>query len=357
MTLIAALVRPPHFLAVGDALLTTNSRVHHDSPIPTQRLPNETEQMFDSGRWVAGLARKIFPIGSFLVLGWSGTMGAYEHSIRFLFANSPEVMPSISDFQHLVEQANLPRGSDASWFIFGISKDCGPVSISHNIATSTPKEGNFNLLGGSGRKYFEQFINHRAIASLDGTSLFAELFGVCARYLLSQHRQGRHLDEGVGGAFDIMVSGEVGFEQLDRVLYVFRDYWDEDEAASVRPDVENVTKTGRIFSKIEAVYYATHLGSSLLVGRWHQGGPDFFVIETPYLEPRLMGETPHIWGVDYVVETLSHYTGKSSVTLLPTSGGYDFQVDASDHPRLELPMELSQECEQALRTYLEENKG
>lgn len=353
MTLIAGLVRPPYFLAVGDALLTTNSRVHHDAPIPTQRLPNETEQMSDSGLWVAGLARKIFPIGSFLVLGWSGTMGAYEHSFKFLFANSPDVMLSFSDFQHLVENANLPRGSDASWFIFGISKDYGPVSVSHNIAKSTAKEGSFNLLGGSGRKHFEQFLNDQAIVSLDGTGLFAELLGACAKYLLAQHRQGRFLKEGVGGAFDIIVSGESAFEQLDHVLYVFRDYWDESEANLVQCDAQYVTKTGRTFSKIDAVYYATHLGRSLFVGRWHQGGPDFFEIETPYLEPRPLEKTPHMWGVDYAVETLTHYTGKRPVSILPSSEEYDFQIDASGHPQLKFPMELSQECEQALRNCLE----
>ncbi|OHV18720.1 hypothetical protein EOS93_14425 [Rhizobium sp. RMa-01] len=305
--------------------------------------------MFDSGRWVAGLARKIFPIGPFLVLGWSGTMGAYEHSIKFLFANSPDVMPSVSDFQYLVEKAKLPRGVDASWFIFGISNDCGPVSISHNIAINTPKDGNFNLLGGSGREHFQQFLDEQNIASLDGVDLFPELLGVCAKYLLSQHRQGRFLEEGVGGAFDIIVSGEANFEQLDRVLYVFRDYWDEDEAKLVRSDVENVTKTGRTFSKIEAVYYTTHLGSSLFVGRWHQGGPDFFEVKTPYIQPSPLEKTPHVWGVDYVVETLTHCSGKRPISLLPSSKEYDFQPDANGYSNLKLPMELSEECEQALR--------
>ncbi|TGQ28287.1 hypothetical protein [Mesorhizobium sp. M00.F.Ca.ET.216.01.1.1] len=354
MTLIASLFKPPHLIAVGDALLTTRSRVFEDNPIPTQRLPNETDQVIDTVRFVAGLVRKIFRVGPAIVVGWSGELADFEVAFRHLLANAPDEPLAFADLNALKEKAALPKKTDCCWFMQALTTDRGFVAFRHNVQTPTYPGNVSAMLGGSGRKDFDEVLQWRMLPDVGADQFFFEVISVCAQYLLAQHRQGHGLAEGFGGAIELISAKEGGFAEIDKVLFVFRDFWSEDEAGDVRPDVTNVTKTGETFSKIETAYYQTYHEGSLLVARWHPGGPDLFEIPTPYADPT--GPIGPKAGVDLVVECLLHHSGKKPPLLMFPSGKpgavqYDFKA-GEESIKLKMPQAMPSDWEEQLQRTL-----
>ncbi|MBB6224545.1 hypothetical protein [Rhizobium leguminosarum] len=351
MTLIASFKWRQTYFAFGDTLVTTPKKTYEDTPIPTRDLPNETEQLDGSGLWVAGLARKVFTIGPHIVFGWSGPMANFEHALRYLYASGLYDHRSLPELQNILSEAGLPRDQDSAWFIDAFTSDRGLVEFSHNMKRVAQEESGGILVAGSGARTFREMLNLDSAAETDGLTFFKRTIAAQARFLLGQQRQGRHLDHAFGGAFEFIGSENGSFVNLDRVLIVFRDYWDVGEQNDVRKDVDNVSLVGNTFSKIDAAYYVSHIDDTLVVDRWFPGSHKMFAAPRPFDDqlPSL-GETS--WcGVDQVLEVLTHYTGNRSSVFDRIPDEYDFEV-IGEAPRVTFPMSLPVDLESALREHI-----
>ena len=352
MTLIASFKWKQTYFAFGDALVTTPIRIDDDTPIPTQNLPNETEQMYGSGSWVVGLTRKIFTIGPYLVFGWSGPMANFENALRYLYAAAPHEHLSLADLQTILNRAGLPGDRSSAWFVDAFTRDLGLVEFSHNLRKIAKEKDGAISVAGSGAKSFRERLDIGSAAGADGVSIFKRTIVAQARYLMEQHRQGRHLDQGFGGAFELITSENSSFASFDRVMIVYRDYWDVEEQSDAIKNAENVSRVGNTCSKIGAVYYMTHVNDALIVGRWFPGSHKMFAASRPFSidGQSLISGTPR-FGVDYVFEVLTHHSGKRSTVLEPLPDEYNFEV-IGDGTRLTLPMSLPVDIETALREHL-----
>ncbi|QIO73923.1 hypothetical protein ELH75_21890 [Rhizobium leguminosarum] len=353
MTLIASFKWRQMYFAFGDALITTSKRINEDTPIPTQNLPNETEQMDGIGIWVAGLTRKIFTIGPYLVFGWSGPMANFKNALRYLYASALDKPVSVADLQAICKRAGLPRDQASAWFIDAFTRDRGLVEISHNLQKIAQEKDGAILVGGSGAKSFRERLDIDTAPEINGVSLFERTLVAQARYLLEQHRQGHHLDQGFGGAFEFITCESGYFASFDRLLIVFRDYWDAEAESDAIKNAENVSRVGDTCSKIDAAYYMTHVDDQLIVCRWFPGSYKIFAVPRPFSDDGRALAGASRFGVDHVIEVLSHHSGKSSTVLQPRPDEYNFEVLANG-ARLTLPMSLTVDLENALRKHLAE---
>lgn len=351
MTLIASFKWRQIYFAFGDALITTPIRIDDDTPIPTQNLPNETEQLFGSGSWVAGLTRKIFTISPYLVFGWSGPMANFENALRYLYAAAPHEPLSLADWQTILNSAGLPGDQSSAWFVNAFTPDGALVEFSHNMQKVDQEQDGAISVAGSGTRSFRERLEIGSAASTDGVSFFKRTIVAQARYLLEQHRHGRHLDEGFGGAFEFIAFDNGSFASFDRVLIVFRDYWGVEEQSAAIKNAENVSRVGNTCSKIGAVYYMTHVNETLIVGRWFPGSHKMFAASRPFSDDAFNFGDPPRFGIDHVFEVLTHHSSKQSVMFDRQPDEYDFEV-IGDGTRLTLPMELPVDVEIALREYI-----
>ncbi|PDT05742.1 hypothetical protein CO666_03825 [Rhizobium chutanense] len=350
MTLIASFMWKGFYFAFGDTLITTPTRIHEDIPIPTQNLPNETEQIEGSGIRVAGLTRKIFTIGPHLVFGWSGPMANFENGLRHLYSAPLDEPLSLQVLQAILNESGLPKDRASAWFIDAFTRDRGMVGFSHNMRKIAREKDGAISVAGSGAESFLERLEIDSADNRDGVSFFNHTLAAQARYLIEQHRQGRHLDQGFGGAFEFISTENGSFVSFDRVMIVFRDYWDVEEQNDVRKDAQNVSRVGNTFSKIDAVYYTTHFDHALIVGRWFPGSHKMFGAVPPFSEGQALAGTPR-FGVDHVFEVMSHHSGRRSTVFDRVPDEYDFEVIGED-TRLTLPMTLPVDLEIALRKEL-----
>ncbi|MBX5194882.1 hypothetical protein HJB82_05985 [Rhizobium sp. NZLR10] len=351
MTLIASFKWRQTYFAFGDTLVTTPKKTYEDTPIPTRDLPNETEQLDGSGLWVAGLARKVFTIGPHIVFGWSGPMANFEKALRYLYAAPLDKPLSLEDLKTILNKAGLPTDRASAWFVNAFICDGGLAGFSHNMQKIAQEKDGVISVAGSGAQTFREILDLDSAAETDGLTVFKRTLATQARLLLGQQRQGHHLDHAFGGAFEFIGSANHSFVNLDRVLIVFRDYWDVGEQNDVRKDVDNVSRVGNTFSKIDAAYYMSHIDDTLVVGRWFPGSHKMFAAPRPFDDqlPSL-GETS--WcGVDQVLEVLTHYTGNRSSVFDRIPDEYDFEV-IGEATRVTLPMSLPVDLESALREHI-----
>ncbi|PDS37903.1 hypothetical protein CO665_11335 [Rhizobium anhuiense] len=350
MTLIASFVWRGFYFAFGDTLITTPTRIHEDIAIPTQNLPNETEQIEGSGIRVAGLTRKIFTIGPHLVFGWSGPMANFENGLRHLYAAPLDEPLSLQVLQAILNESGLPKDRASAWFINAFTRDGAMVGFSHNMRKLAQEKSGAILVAGSGTESFRERLEIDSAANIDGVSLFSHTLAAQARYLIEQHRQGRHLDQGFGGAFEFITGENGSFVSFDRVMIVYRDYWDVEEQNDVRKDAQNVSRVRNTFSKIDAVYYMTHVDNVLIVGRWFPGSDKMFGVAPPFSEGQASAGTPR-FGVDHVFEVMSHHSGRGSMVFHRAPDEYDFEVIGED-TRPTFPMTLPEDLEVALREHI-----
>jgi hypothetical protein len=355
MTLIASFMWRGFYFAFGDTLITTPTRIHEGTPIPTQNLPNETEQIEASGIRVAGLTRKIFTIGPHLVFGWSGPMANFENGLRYLYAAPLDEPLSLQVLQAIVNDSGLPKDRASAWFVYAFTCDGAIVGFSHNMRRIAQEKDGIISVAGSGAESFRERLEIGSAANIDGLSFFNHTLVAQARYLAEQHRQGRHLDQGFGGAFEFILSENGSFVSFDRVMIVYRDYWDVEEQNDVRKDVQNVSRVGNTFSKIDAVYYATHVDDALIVGRWFTGSHKMFYAAPPFSKGKAWAVAPR-FGVDYVFEVMAHHSGKQAAVFNRVPDEYDFEVIGED-TRLTLPMTLPVDLEIALREHIGAKTG
>ncbi|RFB92716.1 hypothetical protein B5K11_15785 [Rhizobium leguminosarum bv. trifolii] len=350
MTLIASFMWRGFYFAFGDTLITTGTRIHEDIPIPTQNLPNETEQIEGSEIRVAGLTRKIFTIGPHLVFGWSGPMANFENGLRYLYAAPLDEPLSLQVLQAILNDSGLPKDRASAWFIYAFTRDGAIVGFSHNMRKIAQEKDGIISVAGSGAESFRERLEIGSAANIDAISLFTHTLNAQARYPIEQHRQGRHLDKGFGGGFEFILSENGSFVSFDRVMIVYRDYWDVEEQNEVRKDVQNVSRVGNTFSKVDAVYYMTHVDHALIVGRWFPDSHKMFWAAPPFSEGQALAGTPR-FGVDHVFEVMSHHSGRRSTVFNRVPDEYDFEVIGED-TRLTFPMTLPEDLETALREHI-----
>jgi hypothetical protein len=337
MTLIAALMRGNSTIILGDALITSPTNDHKDHPIPTSDLPNESLAILDKQFFVSGLCRKVFPITREICFAFSGDLSEFKLPLTRLCHICKPGIHSIEEIGYWYESSGFTKLSGSSMIIARTRSN--QAIISKNMLTFDQHETGVSMMSGTGRDDFLDTFVRRDISgrNLSFGELITQTLAKCARMLAGQHRVGHGLDARFGGAFDLIGSETDGFQEFSGVLYVFRDWWREEDGIKTTPEMNCQHQDG-VYHKIDRVYYVTHVDGNMIVIRWQMGGPNGFMIPPPF-DLGIENTPSNVGDIKYVVETIIDFRGTDMRTTFPDTAGYSIKID-EDRNRLELPLTL-----------------